>query len=104
MMSIEEIRRINSEKEAEARAIDQQPYVATKDNDKGVINSPYIGDYIPSGWKLINTHFVDNSGFGADDELALSFRQFLLLVKKGHGYSISSAGQFQVYINEFERE
>jgi hypothetical protein len=46
---------------------------------------------------------VDSSGFGEAGEPALTLRQFLGKIKTGCGYAITEAGQFQVYIGEFEK-
>lgn len=62
---------------------------------------PFLGGHTPRGWKKIESLFVDSSGLGADDEPAMSIRQFLVKVRNngpGIGYSIEEVGQFQVYI------
>ena len=101
MMSLEQIEYENKQAEDIARAHDVQPYVAVVNADTYVKSSPYIGEYRPLGWKQINVHFVDNSGFGSSDEPALTFEQFVSKVKQNHGYAIISTGQFQVHIAEF---
>lgn len=59
------------------------------------------------GYELVEELFVDNSGFGTEDELALTQKQFEkrvkeLLEKYGVLYStITAAGQFQIYIGLF---
>ena len=61
------------------------------------------------GYELINELFVDNSGFGASDELALTQSQFerdlnSILDKHKTLYAkITNAGQFQVYIGLFKK-
>jgi len=101
MMSLESIQEMNEE--AEQRALEEniQPYVARCDGDEGIREAPYIGDYQPAGWIKNDVFFVDSSGFGGPDEPAMTFEQFLNHVKDGRGYAIISAGQFQVYIQEF---
>lgn len=70
---------------------------------------PNLGDHRPRGWKLIEELFVDSTGLGADDEPALSIRQFkdklieLERSDKAYGYGITEAGQFQLYVGVFER-
>jgi hypothetical protein len=64
---------------------------------------PFLGTYVPKGWKLTTDYFVDSSGFGEAGEPALTIRQFLGRIKTGHGYAITEVGQFQVYIGEFEK-
>ena len=78
-------------------------YRAKENGDIGVKGCKVIGDTTPLGYELTDTFFVDNSGFGASDELALTFNSFLTKVKAGYFYGIKEVGQFQVYINEFKR-
>lgn len=76
---------------------------------------PFLGDYVPRGWKRVGVPegrcvykhdgvscwFVDSSGFGADDEPALSIEQFLGCLEAGFGYAIVEAGQFQVHVAKY---
>jgi hypothetical protein len=61
------------------------------------------------GYELIENLFVDSSGWGAEDEPALTAGQFekkLLDIIKEHGpvYAfLTDAGQFQVYLGLFKR-
>jgi len=81
---------------------EKQPYFAKADKDEGVFKgAKLLEDFIPEGYKISNTYFVDNSGFGSEGEPALTASQFLNKVKKGRAYAIQSEGQFQVNINEF---
>ena len=64
---------------------------------------PFLGSYVPKGWKLTETYFVDSSGFGETGEAALTLHQFLGKIKTTRGYAVTEAGQFQVYIGEFEK-
>lgn len=100
-MGIETIKTENEKATRKAKRESRKPYIALSDCDSGVTACPLLGDYIPKGYYISNTYFVDNSGLGAEDEIALTYSQFLDKVRKGHGYAISSVGQFQVYINEF---
>ena len=102
MMDLTTIKAMNKEAEGKAKTELKQPYVAKTNGDAGVRSAPAIGDYVPAGWRPTKKYFVDSSGFGASGELALTFNQFLAEVKKGYGYAICEAGQFQVYIQEFE--
>ncbi len=81
--------------------MDKTLYFAKCDKDTGVKACKVLGDYTPTGYKIVNTFFVDNSGFGQVGEMALTFSQFLNKVKKGYCYAIKEVGQFQVYINEY---
>lgn len=103
MASIEQIRAMNKEATEEAEEQVLTPYIAKCNGDEGVKGCVRLGDYIPFGWELVNTYFVDNLGFGASDEPALTFSQFLTKVKKGFGYAIGEVGQFQVYIHEYKK-
>jgi len=78
-------------------------YRAKSDKDLGVKGCKVIGREIPFGYELVNTYFVDNSGFGDRTEPALIFADFLDKVKAGFYYAIREAGQFQVYIGEYKR-
>lgn len=103
MMSLESIRSMAEEAAVEAARESKQPYVAFEDKDTGVFRCPFLGDYIPDGWEETDELFVDASGFGADDEPALTKEQFINKVKSGYGYAVSQAGQFQVYVRVFKR-
>lgn len=106
MMDLATIKQVNEEKCNEAKENNVEPFVIENqeqiDSFKG-FPFPHIGDYRPKGWKLIETYFVDSSGFGAEDESALSFRKFLDKLRVGYGYAITEAGQFQVYVGEFRK-
>lgn len=54
-------------------------------------------------WKLIETLFVDSSGFGGVAEAALTIDQFHHRIKAGFGYGVVDAGQFQVHVGVFEK-
>ncbi len=70
---------------------------------------PFLGDYVPDGWEQVDTHFVDSSGFGEPGELALTADQFRDVIRERIdanprvGWAIVQAGQFQVYVGEFDR-
>jgi hypothetical protein len=66
---------------------------------------PFLGDYVPQGWQRADRElmFVDNSGFGSPNEPATTQRRFLESLTPGKAYAIVEAGEFQVYIAEFER-
>jgi hypothetical protein len=57
----------------------------------------------PVGFKRVNHYFVDSSGFGTESEPALTQEQFLKKIRKGFYYGITSVGQFQVYVGEYEK-
>ena len=103
MYSIETIIALNDEASVKADAEKLQPYVAECDGDEGVFKCPNFGYYRTQGWEEVGTYFVDNSGFGSDNEPALTPEQFLKSVKEGRGYAVIESGQFQVHIVELKR-
>jgi hypothetical protein len=103
MRSEIEMQAENDEHYRKAKKAKAQPYIAKTDGDEGVFKMPFLGVYLPKGWELSEKYFVDSSGWGSEGEPALTAKQFLAHVKKGYGYSIREAGQFQVYVNEFKK-
>lgn len=110
MMSQSYIDEIAAEAAAEAEAEGLEPEraesVLAHFKSHGSFNIPFLGDYVPEGWERTTFEplFVDSSGFGSDNEPALSVRQF---VRKLEEYSkardhialgIIEAGQFQLYV------
>ena len=102
MYSLETIRSMNRERAKEAREEGKKPMIYSG-VPEDLRNIPNIGDYRPKGWKLVETYFVDSSGFGSPGEPALTFDEFVEKAKEGKGYAIIEAGQFQVQIGEFEK-
>jgi hypothetical protein len=110
MMAIETIRRMSREAAVKAARAHKVPFTVTQDDivellagRTGTIQFPFLGDYVPKGWELTDTLFVDSSGFGRPGEPALTQFQFYTRLKPGYGYAITEAGQFQVYIGEFRK-
>lgn len=112
MMSIETIRQMAADATRKAARAKKQPYVPYDAAEvEGWDSFPFafVGDYVPRGWKLVDTWFCDSSGFGADDEPALSVSQLKekILVKldekETFGYAITQAGQFQVYVGVYQK-
>jgi len=56
-----------------------------------------------NGWKQTGSHFVDTSGFGREDEPALTQKQFHSKLKPGKAYAVTGMGKFQAHVGEFER-
>ena len=52
-------------------------YKAKKDKDEEVKGCKRVYEDEQNGYELVNKYFVDNSGLGASDELALTFPRFL---------------------------
>lgn len=103
MMSLATIRSMSESATQLAAKNKKVPYVAFSDNDEGVFGCPNLGDYIPLGWERIDVLFVDASGFGSENEPALTKDQFLNKVESGLGYAIVESGQFQVYIGVYRK-
>lgn len=105
MMSIETIRQMSQEAAERAAAEHLEPYIIWQDDIDNMPPFPFpsLGDYVPDGWELVETYFVDSSGFGREDEPALTVGQFLQVLKEGYGYAVIEAGQFQVYVGEFRQ-
>lgn len=113
MISVQQIRSMNAEAAERAAAEGKRPYVyfSVGDVEAGPFPFPYIGDLRPAGWELVDTHFVDSSGYGAPDEPALTAEQFADVIRevienstRQVGWAVIEAGQFQVYVGEFHRE
>lgn len=83
---------------------------------------PFLGTHLPKGWKRVSlqpeadagergvymgdnkgfgAYFVDASGFGGENEPALSVRQFANKLSPDFAYAIVEAGQFQVKIGVY---
>ena len=103
MMSLETIRSLSARRARESARARVQPLVLEAgDSVRGI---PFIGSRTPRGWKRVAEHFVDSSGFGSPNEPAMTGDAFQRLVadRPGHGWAITEAGQFQVYVTEFIR-
>lgn len=79
----------------------KEPVEAVKDGD--IRNIPQVNDATTKGFMEVNEFFVDMSGFGTEDEPAMTISNFLKEVKKGMFYGIKEAGQFQAYVGEYKR-
>ena len=84
---------------------------------------PNIGNYLPDGWERIDPDtikpnrtryvsgridgipglFVDNSGFGAPTEPAMTFEEFANWIVPNYGYAVVEEGQFQITIGVFRK-
>lgn len=64
---------------------------------------PNFGTYEPEGWEEVNRYFVDKTGWGTENEPALTVPAFIHKIKVGKGYAIVEEGEFQVYIGEFAK-
>lgn len=113
MMDLAYMKAMNREAAERAAVENLSPYVYFDVDDLDNFDGfpfPYIGDLEPAGWVEIERHFVDSSGFGQEDEAALSTSQFLDLVRERiasgpvTGWAIVESGQFQVYVAEYQKD
>ena len=107
MMSLSQIYELSDEAARKARRHGKKPYVIWPAEAERIkldrsFPFPFIGSYRPKGWKLVDTYFVDRTGLGSENEPALSRAAFRSKLKAGMGYAVIEAGQFQVYVGEFE--
>jgi hypothetical protein len=109
MFSPETIRRMSNEAAEKAAKKKKRPYVPynwEEINEMPPFPFPNLGDYRPKGWEPVGRpYFVDYSGLGGDHEVALSLRQFKIILvdnlQHGYGYAIVEVGQFQVCVQAF---
>jgi hypothetical protein len=103
MLSLQEIVRMNKKACEKAKKAKLLPYVMKEGNSEKFPPFPFpdLGDYRPKGWELVGEYFVDSSGFGRDDQPALSVSQFLSKLRIGYGYALIEQGEFQVFVGEF---
>lgn len=75
---------------------------------KGMISQlqdiPFVGDAFFEDYNETSRFFVDSSGFGSPGEPALTIKQFVNLITPERYYAITSIGQFQINIQEYEKE
>ena len=83
--------------------------VEEEDLEPGVLERhlrgvPFIGDRVPRGYRKVEDWFVDTSGWGSEDEPAMTQRAFLAKVREngaGYAYALTEVGQFQGYVGVF---
>jgi hypothetical protein len=113
MWSLEVINYLNNEQAKKARRQHKEPYVSTLNEIENFPPFPFpnLGPFVPPGWEQVEdaVWFADSSGWGRDDEPALSVRQLKDELRRyieenpGHGFGIIEAGQFQLYLAAFRR-
>lgn len=115
MMSLETIRDLSREAARKAARAGKVPFTVEAEDiadlkSKGASAAgkmfPFLGSYVPKGWKRTEREalfFVDSSGFGDPGEPAMTISQFYEALEAGKGYAVIEAGQFQVYVGEFEK-
>ncbi len=77
-------------------------FKAKEDGDRDVLQCKMITDDDLEQFEETDEHFVDSSGWGREGEPALTVEEFLKKVKKDKYYAITSVGQFQLFIGEYD--
>ena len=111
MMSIDYIVSLSRKRGEEARKCGLQPAVLSRGSEfpEAIRAIPNLGSYraVKFGWTLQEIKTVDKSGFGAEDEPALTYPAFLRWIDqyKGNpniGWAIIEEGEFQIVIARFK--
>lgn len=101
MFGLATIRRMS--KEATMRARRQRLAPVNPAHQSGT-RVPFLGDYVPAGYAAVGDPFmVDGSGWGADDEPAMTQAAFVAHchAHPAQFFGIVEAGQFQVVVQAF---
>ena len=80
----------------------KEPIQANRDGEC-LIGIPSVDENNCGNWSLIDILLVDNSGFGQENEPALTIKQFYKQIKAGLAYGVVDAGQFQVQVGIFKK-
>ena len=97
-----------TQKAASAKRVPYKLYTPDEVNYWPPITFPNLGTYRPKGWKLVDHWLCDSSGFGNENEPALTFNQLCDKIRKleaegkHNGYAIIEQGQFQVVLGVFK--
>jgi hypothetical protein len=122
MFSPQTIRDMSDKAAREAARKGKRPFVFY--NEESVNGPPwpfpFVGDYVAKGWEPYIEDgeplqlFADSSGFGGDNEPALSTRQLTIAIKRVMadaakagvtvGFALTQVGQFQAYIGVFAKK
>jgi len=104
MMGLSTIRAIQDESRKRAKRNKTEPYEVWPGDKENWPPFPFpsIGNYNHPRWELVKTYFVDSSGFGEDDDGAMSTRQIIAAIKVGYAYAIVEQGQFQLVLGEYQ--
>ena len=108
MWSLETINYLNSRAARAAQRKTKEPTVPTLEEIEAFppFPFPHLGPFVPPGWERVEdaVWFVDSSGWGRNDEPALSVEQLKNELRQyvadnpDHGFGIIEAGQFQCYV------
>lgn len=114
MMSPKVIDDIARQAAAKARANGYRPVLITEEIKQKALEEwragrhpnlhiPFIGDYVPKGYEKTDMFlFVDSSGLGSRGESALTQDEFIERLRPGYAYAVVEAGEFQVYVQEYQ--
>jgi hypothetical protein len=105
MMDLQTISRLSREQARKAARLHKKPYLF-EEEDRGSFPPfpfPNIGNYVPRGWELGETYFVDKFGFPEYDGRALTHKMLAEKLKAGYGYAIIEEGEFQLVVGEFKQ-
>lgn len=112
MMDTQTIRAMADDAAKKAARLHKRPYVPF---DEAEIEKmppfpfPFLGDYVPKGWKKIEELFCDTSGLDASGPampvpVLIDRMKADLQKKETIGYGITEVGQFQAYLGVYEKE
>ena len=104
MFDLGTIQRLNEA--ATKRAEDWDTWPAKWRGNRDKFRLPNLGNYVPEGWRRTDRDplFVDSSGFGQKGEPALTIDEMFDKLTVGKSYAVIEAGQFQVYVAEYEMD
>jgi hypothetical protein len=114
MMDLATVRYYARKAGSAARREGLEPYQPTGLADIDLGNPgfriPNLGTYVPAGWHRTEAvWFVDKTGWGREDEPALTVPRFVEKLQEYFGihpeagYGLIYEGEFQVYVAAFER-
>lgn len=119
MMSPSTIHRMSDEQARKAAVNRRVPYVPFDEKEADTFGRgapfpfPNIGSHRPHGWEEVESLFCDATGWGGENEPAMTPGQLRAKVKeimargdlegKTYGFAITEVGQFQLYVGVFER-
>jgi hypothetical protein len=108
MMSIQTIQDLSRKAARKAAREHKRPAMVELEDMETLeteLSIPNLGDYRPKGYKLINTWFVDKSGFGSPGEPAMTIPRMFEKIREngpGFGYGMIEEGLFQCYVGVFK--
>jgi hypothetical protein len=112
MLSLEYIEQEELKAAKRAARENKLPFVywdATEVEKRIPFPFPILGSYIPKGWQRIDELFCDSSGFGDENEPALTSEELIRDIKeyirwyagRSVGFALTRCGEFQVYVGVY---